>query len=667
MEKITFLVVFVLTVSIGMANTSLTPIVMDSTSVGVNNQESEEIPNAQDATEQSQGNQGTDETHGNQGTTEQSQGNQGTDETHGNQSTTKQSQGNQGTDEANGNQGNKATKSNKNTQSNKTTQSNHATIDPQSKQKSVEAPVVVVKETQVEATKEESLTEAPTEEAVTEETPVEAPIEEPEEPKSIIDTLYKWLNENKKQASFCFIVGVLLIVWLLLYTRQWKQYISVDKKKFKVLQKGKNLVKGLKACPDGEFQLEDGSIVIVKEKLIDSIVIKQKEKEKKAIKILDENNESFTITLNGEEPTAGDNACPDGEYIQSGKQYIIEGGILKEIKSISITELRTELDTANKRIQKIHTEIVEACQKEREKVENEYQRKIEDLNSQLTNLNNENNQLRRANGQLQIDNSKLTKTNDKLQIDIAGLIETINRKDNHISQLLEEIKKLAQRLARISRQNLYLLQIDDVLKDVSVQIPNAFADVEEGDFKSKLISPLLNGVTGLDAGVTSFHDCWQQRVMQNPKEFFGKDIYEMSDDEVKKKLVTDFLKNFVQGDTVSKLTRLYLYIQVNWINEILIQNHVKVVEIERIFNRFKTLLNDFGIELIYPRLFVDRMDNQKYTFDPRNEVFRLFPLNDEKRQTYIKQSDVIIDIIQIGIRIPSEQYTRKPIVSIPNF
>ena len=155
--------------------------------------------------------------------------------------------------------------------------------------------------------------------------------------------------------------------------------------------------------------------------------------------------------------------------------------------------------------------------------------------------------------------------------------------------------------------------------------------------------------------------------MKNQKNFFGKDLYEMADDEVRTKLVSGFLKNLAQGDTFSKLTRLYMYIQADWINEILIKNKFNVDKIEQIFNRLKMLFNDFGIEIIYPRLFVDKMNDQQYTFDPRCEVFKLFPINEEMRTSYSKQTDLIVDIIQIGVKIPSEKYSRKAIVSIPNF
>ena len=251
--------------------------------------------------------------------------------------------------------------------------------------------------------------------------------------------------------------------------------------------------------------------------------------------------------------------------------------------------------------------------------------------------------------------------------EISGYKQIITDKDRNIEQLLQNIKNCKEQLSRISRQNMYLLQIDDALKEVSEEVLQSFYDVDEGELKKKLVLPLLNGVAGLDDGITTYYSRWQKQVMSVQHDFFGKELYEMNDEEVKHKLISGFLKNLAQGDTFSKLTRLYMYIQADWINEILIKNKFKVDIVEKIFNRLRILFNEFGIEIIYPRLFVDHMNDQQYTFDPRCEVFKLFPIDEDMRMRYSKQTDLIIDIVQIGVRIPVEQYSRKAIVSIPNF
>ena len=315
-------------------------------------------------------------------------------------------------------------------------------------------------------------------------------------------------------------------------------------------------------------------------------------------------------------------------------------------------------------------------------------KKIEELNSEITNLSKqivdkdisiatlqgEKNELSLKLAKAIKDNKLLsdenTTLNDKvedLRLEIDSLKSIIADKDKQIEQHLQKIKTLQDQLASISRQNMYLLQIDDVLKEISNDILVAVENVEDEDLKKKLVLPLLNGVSGLDEGLTTYYKRWQSQVMKNQKTFFGKDLYEMTDDEVRTKIVSGFLKNLSQGDTFSKLARLYMYIQADWINEILIKNKFNVDKIEQIFNRLKMLFNDFGIEIIYPRLFVDKMNDQQYTFDPRCEVFKLFPINEEMRMLYSKQTDLIVDIIQIGVKIPSENYSRKAIVSIPNF
>ena len=322
----------------------------------------------------------------------------------------------------------------------------------------------------------------------------------------------------------------------------------------------------------------------------------------------------------------------------------------------------TIIEELNKKIEELNAEITKLS------------KQIADNDMSIATLQGEKDELSLKLAKAIKDNKLLsdenTILNDKvedLRLEIDSLKSIIADKDKQIEQHLQKIKILQDQLASISRQNMYLLQIDDVLKEISDDILVAVENVEDEDLKKKLVLPLLNGVSGLDEGLTTYYKRWQVLVMKNQKNFFGKDLYEMTDEEVRTKLVSGFLKNLAQGDTFSKLTRLYMYIQADWINEILIKNKFNVDMIEQIFNRLKMLFNDFGIEIIYPRLFVDKMNDQQYTFDPRCEVFKLFPINEEMRMLYSKQTDLIVDIIQIGVKIPSENYSRKAIVSIPNF
>ncbi len=320
------------------------------------------------------------------------------------------------------------------------------------------------------------------------------------------------------------------------------------------------------------------------------------------------------------------------------------------------------IEKLNKTIEELNTEITNLS------------KQIIDKDTAIATIQGEKNELSlklaKAIKDNKLLNDEITTLNDKvedLRLEIDSLKSIIADKDKQIEQHLQKIKTLQDQLASISRQNMYLLQIDDVLKEISDDILVAVENVENEDLKKKLILPLLNGVSGLDEGLTTYYKRWQVLVMKNQKNFFGKDLYEMTDEEVRTKLVSGFLKNLAQGDTFSKLTRLYMYIQADWINEILIKNKFNVDKIEQIFNRLKMLFYDFGIEIIYPRLFVDKMNDQQYTFDPRCEVFKLFPINEEMRMLYSKQTDLIVDIIQIGVKIPFENYSRKAIVSIPNF
>ena len=310
-------------------------------------------------------------------------------------------------------------------------------------------------------------------------------------------------------------------------------------------------------------------------------------------------------------------------------------------KNVQIANLNAALAEKNKRIEELQKE------------KNELQVRLADAIKKNKNLAEE--------------NSMLSDKLNKLRIEIDSLKAIIADKDKQIVLYLQQINKLEEQLSKISRQNMYLLQVDDVLKEVSNDILLALENVENEELKKKLVQPLLNGVSGLDMGLTTYYKRWQEQVMNVRDEFFGSGLYEMTDNEVKSKLVSGFLKNLAQGDTFSKLARLYMYIQADWINEILIRNGFDVDMIEQIFCRLKMLFNDFGIEIIYPRLFVDKMDDSLYIFDPRCDVFSLFPISEEMRISYSRQSDLIVDVIQVGVKIKSANYNRKAIVTIPNF
>lgn len=325
-----------------------------------------------------------------------------------------------------------------------------------------------------------------------------------------------------------------------------------------------------------------------------------------------------------------------------------------------------EYEKKNKELQELLTQkndriaILNAALGEKNKRFEELQKEKNELQMRLT-------EAIKKKKEVTEENAKLADKVNSLRVEIDSLKAIIADKDKQIVLYMQQINKLEEQLSKISRQNMFLLQIDDVLKDVSSGIMDAFENVVDEELKKKLVHPLMNGVSGLDMGLPTYYKRWQEQVMDVQDEFFGKSLYEMTDNEVKTKLVSGFLKNLAQGDTFSKLARLYMYIQADWINEILIKKGFEVDMIEHIFCRLKMLFNDFGIEIIYPRLFVDKMDDSLYIFDPRCDVFSIFPISEEMRILYSRQSDLIVDVIQVGVRIKSANYNRKAIVSIPNF
>ena len=81
--------------------------------------------------------------------------------------------------------------------------------------------------------------------------------------------------------------------------------------------------------------------------------------------------------------------------------------------------------------------------------------------------------------------------------------------------------------------------------------------------------------------------------------------------------------------------------------------------------RMKALFADYNIILIYPGLFVDEMDDAKFMFNAKCDVFDLFTPDEHTRKLYTNSS-LIADVLQVGISIAPDHYNRKAIVSIPN-
>ena len=153
-----------------------------------------------------------------------------------------------------------------------------------------------------------------------------------------------------------------------------------------------------------------------------------------------------------------------------------------------------------------------------------------------------------------------------------------------------------------------ITKIDTTLCVVCSELRAAFANVSSEQMMKRIVNPLMSGI-GLDNGVESYYEQWESHVLNDIKGYFGVDsIYDLKDEELAARLTSGFLKEIAKTDSFSKLTRLYLLAQVDWIHPQLISMGFDICTIEDAFMRMKALFADYNIILIYPGLFVDEMD-----------------------------------------------------------
>lgn len=98
----------------------------------------------------------------------------------------------------------------------------------------------------------------------------------------------------------------------------------------------------------------------------------------------------------------------------------------------------------------------------------------------------------------------------------------------------------------------------------------------------------------------------------------------------------------------------------------MIKEGVDIKLVESSFVMLVNMFSEFGITVNYPQLFIDTLDESIHRFDARCDIFALFTPSESIRQA-LTNSNLIADMHQVGIYIESDRYTRKAIVSIPNF
>lgn len=293
------------------------------------------------------------------------------------------------------------------------------------------------------------------------------------------------------------------------------------------------------------------------------------------------------------------------------------------------------------------------------------QKQIFDLNHNFKDLTAE---IQKLNKEKSIQVRKVEALTGHLATKDNIIKEVSAEKDKLINQQMQfqvQLNKTEKRFEQISKQQYLITKIDTTLCVVCSELRAAFANVSSEQMMKRIVNPLMSGI-GLDNGVESYYEQWESHVLNDIKGYFGVDsIYDLKDEELAARLTSGFLKEIAKTDSFSKLTRLYLYAQVDWIHPQLISMGFDICTIEDAFMRMKALFADYNIILIYPGLFVDEMDDAKFMFNAKCDVFDLFTPDEHTRKLYTNSS-LIADVLQVGISIAPDHYNRKAIVSIPN-
>lgn len=229
--------------------------------------------------------------------------------------------------------------------------------------------------------------------------------------------------------------------------------------------------------------------------------------------------------------------------------------------------------------------------------------------------------------------------------------------------------QLQDRLNSYSKQTHYVYAIDDALCMVDNSLKTLFATVNDSNLMKRLAQPILSGTAGLDSGLETYLSDWRNMVYDNQESFFSGQVLNMKDDDVKNKLIIDYLEPLALRDSFGKLVRLYLMTNVGWINEQMVKAGFDVDAIQTLFAQFKNLFTYFGIVLSYPHLFIDKFDPNLHKDNMRCEIFNYFEPSEELRSRLSSREceNLIVDVTRIGIPSSKTATRKMAMVSLPNF
>lgn len=423
--------------------------------------------------------------------------------------------------------------------------------------------------------------------------------------------------------------------------------ISIDNKKITVITQGEKPSINDIASPDGNYQLNDGTILIVK----DSRVISVENK----------------ITVPDVDPT------DLLKELQSAREQI--ESLSKRPTSEQYTEIVNKLSEANEKLKDTDKAIADAVIKaradEKHKVESIYKKKINEEYILISTYKREKTNLEKQKEEAIKAMNKAEEKAKTKEGEIKSAKERIVKLDEEKKSQAENIIRLNASLAKMKevaqKKNAhYLIQIQETLTDITELFKNVYKDLDNSTIKEGLITPLTNGVSGLSAGILSWSEDFSVRVLGDSESFFGADYLTIPESEVKEHLSKKFISNIVKSDSFSKFVRLYQLSTVPFIREQLIDAKMDIDTLNKLYYKLYSLITDFGYTIICPRLFEEQHSDSKYQWFNATNLFNIIKLSEEEK-SHIKAlgSETIIDVNQIGYESP--WVSRKATAVTPDF
>lgn len=346
-----------------------------------------------------------------------------------------------------------------------------------------------------------------------------------------------------------------------------------------------------------------------------------------------------------------------------------------EQRQAELAQVKIDKEAAEEKLQNVNKAIEEAKIAARRKGESLAEKKYKQLISEnYITLDKYNESVKSLKSQKEEVTKAKEKAESKVKIkdtEICGLetqIEQLKKDSQEQNDALIRQKAANAKLKDAAKKkNMhYVLQIQDVLCEISETFKDVYKDITSQEIRDGLISPMLRGVSGLSTGILSWAEDFSVKVIEESEGFFGDDFLIMSESEVKNILGKKFISNIVKSDSFSKFVRLYQLSTVPFIRKQLVDAHMNVAVLNILYYKMYALVTDFGYTIICPNLFEEQYSESKYQWFNSTNLFSVINLPEsEKMAIKEKGPETIIDINQIGFS--SIWANRKATAVTPDF